>query len=104
MHKQQLSCNANEPKEGAQGIVELCTTVAGGFGMALITDRELTGSPKRLQKKTPPCLVNKEQKIPVQGRVRDTRKGKWQHGEVQGVLTLSWQVTAACHPQERPSP
>lgn len=40
----------------------------------------------------------------MQSRVRDTRKGKWQHKEVQGVLTLSWQGTAARHPQERPPP
>lgn len=59
MNKQQLSCNANEPKEGAQGIMELCMTLAGGFGILLITDRELTGSPKKLQKKEPSHLINK---------------------------------------------
>lgn len=59
MDKQQLSCNANEPKEGGQGIMELCTTLAGGFGISLITDRELTDSPKKLQKKASPCLIAK---------------------------------------------
>lgn len=59
MNKQQLSCTVNEPKQGVQGITELCTTLPGGFGISLITDRELTGSPKKLQKKAPPRLTNK---------------------------------------------
>lgn len=104
MNEQQLSCTENEPREGVQGIVDLCTALAGAFGVSLITDRELTDSPEKLQKEAPPHLIAKEQQIPVQSRMRDTRKGKWQHREVQGVLTLSWQVTAACHPQEGPPP
>lgn len=54
MDKQQLFCNANEPKEGEQGIMELCTTLAGGFGISLLTD-----SPKKLQKTAPPLLIAK---------------------------------------------
>lgn len=74
--------------------------------VALVSPSSQTGSSQTAQRSMeesismPDCQVT-EYSCAEQGEWH--QEGQVEHREVQGVLTLSWQVTAACHPQERPS-